>query len=431
MSNNSKKEEKAGRYALEVSVVIPVYNDGDLLQSVIKALEKQETPPKQIVVVDSSTDQQSSIVVRHALSASNILSVYKKIERAYAGKSMNLGASLATEELIGFLDTKTVPERGWIFQATKFIGEKYYDVVFGLTKFEANTGYQRLLKAASYGNVSHESVPGTIILANSLHTAGGFLENRRAGYDTEWRRRAKNTLNWHTSTSITTGYRGFPLSFGETIRKYIWYSFESAMVEAHTEIKQLYVVIVIFLTALIVPQWNRIIAGWDESSLIFIPEVTKIYLLGLAAVLCLLVFFRKTRSRFARLGLVFSGVKIAFVICFLFAAYNWNREVAGWTEENIFYIPHITKLFVVTLAFLSVLYRGLYRPLKRKESPKYLFPYRWLAIGMLGLALDVVKAPAYVLGGIISFFRQVTGLIPITRAASGTSTLENTSQRKD
>jgi hypothetical protein len=357
--------------------------------------------------------------------------VYKNIERAYAGKSMNLGASLATEKLIGFLDTKTVPERGWISNATKIMGEKYYDVVFGLTKFEANTGYQRLLKAASYGSVSHESVPGTIILASSLHSTGGFLENRRAGYDTEWRKRTKYALNWHTSNSITTSYHGFPLSFGETIRKYVWYSFESAMVEAHTEIKQLYVVIVIFLTALIVPQWNRIIAGWDESSLIFIPEVTKIYLLALAVGLCFLVFFRKTRSRFARLGLIFSGVKFAFFACFLFAAYNWNREVAGWTEENIFYIPHVTKIFVVTLVFLSVFYRGLYRPLQRKESPRYLFPCRWLVIGMLGLALDVVKAPAYVLGGFISLFRQVTGLIPMTWVGSGTNTPKNTSQRKD
>lgn len=424
-----KGVETVSRHELEVTVVIPVYNDGDLLKSVVTALESQTRSPKQIVVVDSSTDHESSTAARNSLASKNISCVYRKTERAYAGKSMNLGASLATEKLIGFLDTKTIPDPNWISQAIKYFCERNYDIVFGLTKFEASTNFQRLLKAASYGNRTHESVPGTIIFASSFHRIAGFLENRRAGYDTEWKNRAKNSLNWHTSKFVTTNYEGFPLSLSGTIRKYVWYSLESAMIEAHTEIKQLYVVIVIFLTALIVPQWNRIVAGWDENHLFFLPEVTKVYLLGLAVFLCLLVFFRKTRPTFARLGLVFAGAKVAFLTCFLFAVYNWNREVAGWAEENIFYVPHITKVFIVILALFSIFYRGLYRPLNRKESPKYLLPYRWVVIGILGLTLDVVKAPAYVVGGIVSLARQVNRLFHGSRIVANTS--KNSSRPKD
>jgi hypothetical protein len=49
----------------------------------------------------------------------------------------------------------------------------------------------------------------------------------------------------------------------------------------------------------------------------------------------------------------------------------------------------------------SVFYRGIYFPLKNEVGVKNLFPIRWLAVGILGVLLDLAKAPGYLLGSIM------------------------------
>ena len=41
-----------------------------------------------------------------------------------------------------------------------------------------------------------------------------------------------------------------------------------------------------------------------------------------------------------------------------------------------------------------------------KVEKTYLFPFKWIGVGMLGLFLDAVKAPGYVIGSIISPFTK-------------------------
>ena len=48
-------------------------------------------------------------------------------------------------------------------------------------------------------------------------------------------------------------------------------------------------------------------------------------------------------------------------------------------------------------------------PIKNKIELNYLFPFNWVFIGVLGIVLDLVKAPGYVLGAILAtFFRSRT-----------------------
>jgi hypothetical protein len=99
--------------------------------------------------------------------------------------------------------------------------------------------------------------------------------------------------------------------------------------------------------------------------------------------------------------------KISFFIGIAFVVYNWNNYLAGWVEESVWYIPHITKAFIIFISFASFFYRGLYFPIKHNISISFLFPINWLYVGLLGLFLDIVKAPGYLLGAIISPFIKV------------------------
>ena len=95
-------------------------------------------------------------------------------------------------------------------------------------------------------------------------------------------------------------------------------------------------------------------------------------------------------------------VKLAIFIMISYFVYRWNAVVAHWVEESIWYFPHITKIFFSSIITASFLYRGVFFPLNNDIKPSYLFPFRWIAIGGLGILLDLIKAPGYILGAVLS-----------------------------
>ena len=86
---------------------------------------------------------------------------------------------------------------------------------------------------------------------------------------------------------------------------------------------------------------------------------------------------------------------------FFLTAYFWNENIAFWLEDAVWYIPHITKIYLGLLITFSLVYRGIIRPIKNNVKIKDLLPFNWILSGILGLYLDLVKAPFYLLGGII------------------------------
>jgi hypothetical protein len=89
------------------------------------------------------------------------------------------------------------------------------------------------------------------------------------------------------------------------------------------------------------------------------------------------------------------------------AVFNWNAVIAGWMEDAVLYIPHITKIYVGVVILSSMLFRGIFLPLKRKIDPNYLFPLRWIQLSLIGLSLDLVKAPGYIVGAIIGLITEI------------------------
>ncbi len=90
------------------------------------------------------------------------------------------------------------------------------------------------------------------------------------------------------------------------------------------------------------------------------------------------------------------------VLFFLFAIflYRWNHIISGgqWDASNPFFIPNINKIFWSIVVTSYVILRGLITPIRRKEKLTFLLPYRWMLIGVLGIVIDIIKAPGRVIG---------------------------------
>ena len=389
---------------MDVALIIPVQNDKKNLKKLLLTVNDQSCRPSEIVIVDSSTDDEvKGFVEQH----SDTLSInYHYEKKAYPGRARNIGANLASGEWIAFLDCKTVPDREWL-ERYQHLAEAYHaDAVFGVTQFDATTPFQEAFRAATYGRIGHQTVPGTLIKRRVFTDSGGFLEHVRMGEDIEWRERlTKKDVNIHRPEKPIVYYIGLPVNFSNTLKKYLISAYHTARLNILRNVKDAYLTLLLILSTIILPKWNYLIGDWDNNPL-FIHHVTKIYLIALVSLflayqLVHYLFFRNTPQT------LFSGTLRVILILFLtLAVLNWNAVIAGWVEDAVLYVPHITKMYVGGVLLTSILYRGIFLPLKRKVEPGYLFPFRWIQVGLLGLSLDLVKAPGYVVGAVIGLLKR-------------------------
>ena len=333
------------------------------------------------------------------------------MDKTYPGKARNIGVFVSTTEWVAFLDSKTIPKIDWLEQYTYLIQAYDLDVVFGVTEFKAKTQYQKCLRATTYGMIGHHTVPGTLIKKKTFNESKGFLEHVRMGEDIEWRDRIV-TKGWkiHKPDKPVISYIGLPVNIISTVNKYLISGYYTARLNILQNIKDGYFAIALILSAMILPKWNHLIVGWDANPL-FIPHVTKIYLIAL--VILFLIYhlgaylFLRNRSQ----SVFYRTLRLLILIFLTIAVVNWNAVIAGWVEDAVFYVPHITKIYISGVIFGSILYRGVLMPLKRKVPIKYLFPFRWLQIGVLGFFLDLIKAPSYVFGSILALIKNLNRTI--------------------
>ena len=391
-----------------ISIIIPAQNDGKFLKSLLTSINNQTIHPKETIIVDSSTNS----IARDILEEYNdsIPVTYHYVEKAYPGKARNIGVKLANGDWIAFLDAKTLPKEDWLERYLHLMEAYHADAVFGVTQFDAKTSFQKVLRAATYGKIGHHTVPGTVIKKKVFSDSGGFLEHVRMGEDIEWRERLiKNGLNIHRSEETVVTYTGLPTNLSSTLKKYLISAYHTARLNILRNVKDAYLTLLLILSTIILPKWNHLIGGWDTNPL-FIPHVTKIYLIALvflflAYQLVHYLFFRNvSQTLFSR------TLQLVALIFITIAVFNWNAVIAGWMEDAVLYVPHITKMYLSGVILASILYRGILLPLNRKVGTAYLLPFRWIKVSLLGLSLDLVKAPGYVVGSVIGLIKRI-GLV--------------------
>ena len=374
-----------------ISVIIPAFNYKDSLISVIDAINNQ------IVIVDSSNNNDIERMIDEYSGKVKI--AYKKVSQAFPGEARNLGAEIASGKWLAFLDSKTIPNKSWLMDSFNEVSLNGVGVVFGLTHYIAKTNTQFIVKAAVYGDLGVETTPGTLISKENFIKIGGFTEKVRTADDLEWRNRVKKSnLTFKIPKKSNLKYSEISDSLYENIKRFFVYQLFTAKINVQTKIKGLYLSLFLLFSASIVPNWNSMV-GW-EGSIFYIPNITKVYLFLLAFMLFALVFFTEK----ARQTLIMPS-RVAVIVIVTLVVINWNGVFAGWEEDGLLYMPHITKFYILFLSILSVLYRGIYFPLTHGIEKSYLFPLRWLYIGFFGLLLDIVKAPGYIIGAFIHLFR--------------------------
>ena len=106
--------DRAGRTSPEVSVVIPVYNEGEKLCQTVQALRSSTEVSYEVIVVDDgSTDSGCDFLRAQPPPFENVVLMETK-ERNGVARSRNLGAERARAPVLVFMDAHCVPRDGWL-----------------------------------------------------------------------------------------------------------------------------------------------------------------------------------------------------------------------------------------------------------------------------------------------------------------------------
>ncbi len=380
----------------QVSIIIPAFKFPSALDEVLIALSRQQIKPNEVIVIDSSPDNSVEEIVEHHKIYLNL--VYVKLSRAFPGEARNAGIDIAKYKFIGFLDSKTPPKANWLANAMSILESEEYDVFFGSTEYIAHEPFQKIIQACSYGKDPVETTPGTVISKTALNFIGKFFEGIRASEDLEWRQRIKNSnLNIYSPKSALLTYPNISRNLFIEAKRHFLYQLHTAYTDVQGKTKMLIFGLSIIFGALLIPQWNNIV-GWD--SILFIPYITRSYFY-LLCVFILSILILRLRKKSIPSMIEKSTLFSLFIVC-SYLVWRWNANVAGWVETSIYYIPHISKIFLGSLIALGIFFRGIYIPLSRGIVFQFLFPLRWIYIGFVGFILDCFKIPGYFLGAILS-----------------------------
>ena len=146
---------------IKISVIIPILNNAESLKEVISGLNEQVYSPSEIVIIDSTKGEEIEDAIQEIVSKVPIS--YTKVGKAFPYEATNLGAEKAKYEWLAFLDATTTPETTWLSDYASFIKRENIDIVFGVTKYIAQTRFQALIRACTYGGIGHETAPGTLM----------------------------------------------------------------------------------------------------------------------------------------------------------------------------------------------------------------------------------------------------------------------------
>jgi glycosyltransferase involved in cell wall biosynthesis len=387
----------------EISIVVPTLNCQQDLEILVNSLEKQTLQPTEVIISDSSNNSHIKDYLDSYKGTLNI--IYLKNNRSFPGEKRNEGAKIAKYCLIAFLDVATIPKPNWLNDSFQKIVEGY-DVVFGATKYNQSNNIQALIRAATYGRVAHESSPGSLIKRDKFFLSGGFIENVRAGDDLDWRQELRVwEFKCFTPANILLEYSNLPSSIFAMQKKYFIYYLHSAKFRAQKTARDIYLGGLIVLSALIIPRWNYFFEGWSNSPF-FIPNITKIYMICFLVSASVYLIVSRLFYRQNEINLLSLVIKVASFIIISCGVLYWNAAIAKWVEDAALYIPHITKIYLIAITSAAILYRGIYLPLKLNISLNYIFPLRWILIGLIGLTFDLIKIPGMFLGVFLAPFQK-------------------------
>ena len=167
-----------------ISVVIPLYNQGRFIREAVLSALVQNPPPREVIIVDDgSTDGGATLIPEDPL-----LRIARQ-PRSGPSTARNRGASLATGELLAFLDADDRWCAGKLAAYLSHLQRRPAEVAFGYFEYflEPNHPLPTRFDMKLLGEPRLGRIPSTLVVRRKTYLAvGGFDETLATAEDVEW-----------------------------------------------------------------------------------------------------------------------------------------------------------------------------------------------------------------------------------------------------
>lgn len=220
---------------LPISLVIPVRNEGGLLNELFDSLNALSSKPAEVIFVDTGSDDGSVRLIERWMVDSDCFGFKSHIhvqKGAYPGAARNVGVKAASQPWIAFLDVGIKPRANWLEELWFCREEHNAEAVYGVCHFGSDHPMGRMLCAVSYGVGRVAPVlPASLFRRELFARLGGFSEGLRSGEDVLWRRRLEQAdIALPTCKAAVVEYRHFPNGLVKALRK--WFVYEQSAAAA-------------------------------------------------------------------------------------------------------------------------------------------------------------------------------------------------------
>lgn len=261
----------------KISLIIPSISNSFFINDLLTNICLWSLIPSEIVLVNTSGKK---ILIDKNLNKKIKINIINK-KNLYPGAARNLGILKSKYDYIVFLDMNTVPySSNWLKKNFNYFLKNKLDGLLGQTYYLANNYKEKIIRASTFGKRALTTIPGSIYSKKIITKVGNFNSSTRAGEDTEWLTRL-NKHNFKLKNSIEPiYYKGlYNVNYFGIIKKWFRnYSFSANLPHLRPQ-KNLYFLLLFLFIFFCVFNWNSSKLNWDTGIQIFIPHITKIFLI--------------------------------------------------------------------------------------------------------------------------------------------------------
>jgi glycosyltransferase involved in cell wall biosynthesis len=253
---------------IEISVVIPYYNESSTISKTLNLIGKQSHKPNEVIFVNSSsTDITSEIIdlwIENQLdnNSTRYLNIYSNSKTPSSSK--NIGIKKSNSDWIAFMDCGLFFSKNWLKDSVTLLknNNSKVNIISGVCQLHGYTSIDMCAVAHTYGvGTNRICIPGSLVKKNVFDSTGLFIENMRASYDRAWQMKTREKkISRLTPNQKNVSYIGinFSKSIVSLIRKVILYSRPAVKIEGYY-VPFLYIIFSVFSVFLIF--YSFILAG--------------------------------------------------------------------------------------------------------------------------------------------------------------------------
>lgn len=319
---------------LKSTLIVPCNSNIRNFNFFLENIFTWDSLPKEIIFVN--TNKKKIILEKYYKNLFRKKKIIIRIldhPNLFPGAARNIAIKYSSNEIISFLDIGTHASKDWLKTGYEQIKNNNYLISWGNTFYLATSQKDKIIRASTYGQSPIQTLPGSTMKRDLFKIVGVFLNDVRAGEDAEWMYRARlHNIKSCKNDKIILYQHLLGMSYSSIIKK-----------------------------------WFR---NYSFS------------------------------RRLSYLSNNKESYYIAFSVILILIAFNWNPIMADWEnegyEESLTYIPHVTKITILIIFLIYFILRGIYLPIKKKVSSKFLFPITIFKVVALSFIIDLTKFASFI-----------------------------------